>query len=66
MSMTPHVLCAECGHVFAADARMDDEVTCPECGHRGAPAGVMRPSGFPSLETFKRNVSKARGERGDD
>lgn len=63
--MTPHVRCAECGHVFAADAGMDDEVTCPECGHHGSPGGVMRPTGFPSLETFTRNISKARGERHD-
>lgn len=62
MAMTPHVLCAQCGHVFASDARMEDEVTCPECGHRGTPGGVMRPTGFPSLETFERNVSKLRGE----
>lgn len=64
--MTPHVLCAECGHVFVADARMDDQVTCPACGHRGTPGGVMRPTGFPSLETFKRNVAKVRGEPAEE
>ncbi|HKI57933.1 MAG TPA: hypothetical protein VKA00_01790 [Trueperaceae bacterium] len=63
MGVTPHVRCAECGHVFASDAGMDDEVTCPACGHHGPPGGVMRPTGFPSLETFKRNVAKVRGER---
>jgi hypothetical protein len=66
MAMTPHVRCAECDQVFEADAGMDDEVTCPGCGHRGKPGGVMRPTGFPSLETFRRNISKSRGARGDD
>lgn len=66
MAMTPHVRCAECGHVFAVDATMDDEVSCPQCGHRGNPGGVMRPTGFPSLEVFRRNVARSRGERGDD
>ncbi|MEJ2357072.1 MAG: hypothetical protein P8Y13_03185 [Deinococcales bacterium] len=66
MAMIPHVRCADCGHVFPADATMDDEVTCPECGHAGTPGGVMRPSGYPSLEVFKRNVAKLRGERHDE
>lgn len=66
MTMTPHVLCAECGNVFENDASMEDEVTCPACGHRGPPGGVMRPSGFPALEVFRRNIEKARGERHDD
>jgi len=66
MPMTPHVRCGECGHVFASDATMDDDVLCPACGHCGAPGGVMRPTGFPSLEVFRRNVEKLRGEGHDD
>ena len=66
MAMTPHVRCADCGHVFPSDATMDDEVTCPACGRTGTPAGVMRPTGFPSMEVFRRNVEKLRGERHDE
>lgn len=60
MPMTPHVRCAGCEAVFASDARPDETVTCPECGHQGPPAGVMRPSGFPSLEDFRRNIEASR------
>ena len=66
MAMTPHVRCAECGQVFASDATMNDDVTCPACGHRGTPGGVMRPTGFPSLDVFRRNVEKLRRERHDE
>ena len=66
MAMTPHVRCAYCSHVFPSDATMDDEVTCPSCGNSGPPGGVMRPTGFPSLEVFRRNVETLRGERHDE
>ncbi len=66
MAMTPHVRCRACGEVFPSEAGMDDDVTCPACGHRGSPAGVMRPTGFPSLEVFRRNVEKSRGDRHDE
>lgn len=59
--MTPHVMCRSCQFVFPSDAKLDEEVTCPECGHSAEPAGVMRPTGFPSLETFRRNWQKAHG-----
>lgn len=64
--MTPHVRCAHCGNVFASDAELEDEVTCPACGHTAPPAGVMRPTGFPSLEVFRRNVLTARSRRPPD
>lgn len=56
----PHAMCAHCQHVFAADVSMADTVRCPACGEEGRPAGIMRPSGFPSLESFKRSWLKAR------
>ncbi len=54
--MTPQVMCAKCQHIFASDS---DEILCPECGHQGKPAGVMKVTGVPDLEVFKRNYGKA-------
>lgn len=64
--MRPHAMCAACREVFAADVLRDEPVTCPACGHRGAPAGLMRPSGFPRLETFTRNYLRARATQEDE
>ena len=58
--MTSQVMCAKCQHVFASDAA---EVTCPECAYQGKPAGVMKVTGVPSLETFKRNYGKANFDK---
>jgi len=66
MAITPHVLCGHCGHVFASEAGLEDEVTCPACGHTAPPGGVMRPTGFPTLEVFRRNVEAARSRRQPD
>jgi rubredoxin len=55
-SMTHQVMCANCQHIFASDA---EEVVCPECGFQGKPGGVMRVTGIPSLEVFKRNYASA-------
>lgn len=66
MTIRPHVRCAHCEHVFPSDADLETVVTCPACGHSARPAGVMRPTGVPSLETFRRNVTAARRrDRGD-
>lgn len=62
MPMTPHVRCSRCDAVFASDARADESVTCPECGYEGPPGGVMRPSGFPSLDEFRRNIEASRAQ----
>jgi hypothetical protein len=64
MAFTPHVMCAECEHVFPSEAGLTDTVKCPKCGYRGPPKGVMRPSGPPDLETFTRNwrLSQTGGE----
>jgi rubredoxin len=66
MAMTPHVRCAHCDHVFPSDAGPETEVTCPACGRSGTPAGVMRPSGVPSLEVFRSNVESARRRERND
>lgn len=60
MPLTPHVRCSRCEAVFASDARADETVICPECGHEGLPAGVMRPSGFPTLDEFRRDIEASR------
>ncbi len=60
MLMRPHVRCTRCEAVFASDASLEDEVECPECGNRGHPAGIMKPSGFPSLEEFRRHIEASR------
>jgi DNA-directed RNA polymerase subunit RPC12/RpoP len=65
MSFIPHVMCQRCEHVFASDATLEDTVQCPECGCRATPKRVMRPSGFPSLEAFKRNWQRATGNDRD-
>ncbi len=61
-SIIPQVMCATCGHVFSSGADVSEinEVTCPECGTTAKPKGIMQPSGFPSLDTFKRNWEKSK------
>lgn len=56
MPLTPHVLCSHCEAVFPSTAAMDEVVTCPVCHHVGAPAGVMRSSDFPDVESFRRSM----------
>lgn len=57
-------MCASCGEVFPAEVARDDVILCPVCGHEGKPAGVMRVTGFPSLEAFKRNWQKSQEAAG--
>ena len=72
--ITPQVMCAACGHIFPSPVGESiqsteqspeqasselEEVSCPECETKAVPKGVMQPTGFPSLETFKRNWNKS-------
>jgi len=63
--ISPQVMCAACGHVFPhpivpAEASVLSEVSCPACETQAKPKGIMKPSGFPSLETFERNWKKSK------
>lgn len=60
--ITPQVMCSACGHIFPSPAKATDDITCPECQTLGKPKGIMQPSGFPSLDTFKRNWQKSKSE----
>lgn len=60
--MTPQVMCAKCQHIFTSDAV---EVLCPKCGYQDKPAGVMKVTGVPDLEVFKRNYGKANFPKED-
>lgn len=62
--MIPHVMCRHCGHVFSSDAEGDEQVKCPACGRTDTPSGLMRPTGFPSLEVFTRNWQRVREVEG--
>ncbi len=57
--MEAQVMCRNCQQVFPADASLDDEVTCPVCETTAQPLRVMRMTGPPSLEIFKRNFMRA-------
>lgn len=65
MALTPHVMCADCEHVFPSEAGLTDTARCPRCGYCGPPKGVMRPSGPPSLEAFARNWRRSRQAKED-
>jgi len=73
--IVPQVMCDACGHIFptpslaSQDLTIEntnstisptDEITCPECKTHAKPKGIMQPSGFPSLETFKRNWKRSK------
>ncbi len=60
MMFTPQVMCAKCQHVFAAEATLEQTVICPNCSHEGKPERIMKATGFPSLETFKKNFERSR------
>lgn len=60
MSFEPQVMCENCQTVFPSAASKDDTVICPACQHEGKPGRVMKVTGFPSLETFKRNWQKVK------
>jgi DNA-directed RNA polymerase subunit RPC12/RpoP len=57
---TPHVMCTNCQHVFASEATLEQTVICPNCSHKGRPERVMKVTGFPSLETFKKNFGRSK------
>jgi predicted nucleic acid-binding Zn-ribbon protein len=58
--VTPHVMCRHCGHVFSSDTEIEEPVQCPACGRTDTPRGVMRPTGFPTLDVFTRNWQRAQ------
>lgn len=64
--ITPQVMCSACGHVFPTlslpheSSPMAEEITCPECKTHAKPKGVMQPTGFPSLDIFKRNWQRSK------
>lgn len=64
--IVPQVMCDACGHIFPTlslngeEITDSKEVTCPECKTHAKPKGIMQPSGFPSLETFKRNWQRSK------
>ena len=67
--INPQAMCSACGHVFPTLSLTSEqgtisttveEITCPECKVQGKPKGIMQPTGFPSLETFKRNWQRSK------
>lgn len=63
--LNPQIMCAQCQHVFTAEAESDEQVTCPACGHEGLPGGVMHLSAPPSVKEFEKNWRASR-EADDD
>jgi DNA-directed RNA polymerase subunit RPC12/RpoP len=57
---TPHVMCANCQHVFPSEATLEDIVVCPNCSHESKPERIMKATGFPSLETFTKNWQRSK------
>jgi ssDNA-binding Zn-finger/Zn-ribbon topoisomerase 1 len=55
-------MCPKCHHISPGDAQ---EIICPECSYQGKPAGVMKVTGVPSLDVFKRNYGKANFPKRD-
>jgi DNA-directed RNA polymerase subunit RPC12/RpoP len=53
-------MCANCQHIFASEATLDNVVVCPNCSHEGKPERIMKATGFPSLETFKKNFERSK------
>ncbi len=64
--LKPQVMCGNCGHVFPSEADKDEKINCPNCDYSGLPAGIMRASGFPSLETFTKNWQRSRELQEED
>lgn len=60
MHVIPHVMCRHCGHVFSSEVEIEEPVQCPACGRTDTPRGVMRPTGFPTLDVFTRNWQRAQ------